>query len=809
MPRTKAYLGTPDIASQPRTFAHLVFVAEHIIGHENGLMEVLGAVASVVTLLEVGGKTGKFIKGIHNIPESFAELREEIGFLKAISAELSKAQEAISSGIHSTRLKACWPTSIESIRKSFEEVIRELEDIQKKCERRKPETEPAAKRLAWLSHRSRISTLLRKAENAKANLGLALNVFALTVMNAQIPTTGQGDDPRKVYEIENGGGIESEPEMTEKSTCITVMGQKVESPVRSSVVAKMRQIYAGRCRCQHQKQSWRIQSPAWASQLVGGFEVRGWSSRADSSSPDTGCTCLKKERGLLDNAQSHGSFAAKFFLGKSFLTVEFAMRPVHRRPFNSSHWILLERSKDSLQMRMSQMGVTYSPDDQQEDGTTIVPIMIELKSYDALELLLDEWQSVLSRAGLPRQVGYAVRSEQMVMVRHGEQNERKARILEKVASYVWDEETEPEATPFHEAAIDGDALEMQLVLDKLGSASIKIIDDLDRTGCSALHHAARLGNREAVEALIRGGANINIKDGKDGMTPLMLAAWNGRVECMRALLEPGAGKRNEVNQRSNFGYTAMDCAVFSCNPRSVRLLIEYGASVSGCDLSGSTLLHKLSSVFCPERDTQEILGLILESGKLCIDARDNHGISPLVRAIELNNVSTLRCLIEAGASLTAQDNYQNNLMHHAAGKAHLEILEYLLTQDLSELDVKHTNVGDETPWDCLIQSMYIEPWQLPALQRQPSMKEATAFAQLHQAIEYMYTEKDISLLQHALDSLLIESPDITTACAHLARLSQRKKENSNSGDYAFYRALENDVRAWPSGKPLSDIRNAI
>lgn len=41
-------------------------------------MEVLGAVASVVTLLEVGGKAGKFIKGIRNIPESFEELREEV-----------------------------------------------------------------------------------------------------------------------------------------------------------------------------------------------------------------------------------------------------------------------------------------------------------------------------------------------------------------------------------------------------------------------------------------------------------------------------------------------------------------------------------------------------------------------------------------------------------------------------------------------------------------------------------------------------------------------------------------------------------
>ncbi|CAH0058479.1 unnamed protein product [Clonostachys solani] len=772
-------------------------------------MEVLGAVASVVTLLEVGGKAGKFIKGIHNIPESFAELREEVGFLKAISAELSKAQEAISSGSHSTRLRASWPTSIESIRKTFEGIVHDLEDIQTKCERQRPEAEPAAKRRAWLSHRTRISTLLRKAENAKANLGLALNVFALTIMNAQTPTTGQGDAPARVNETENEKEIETPPAMEENSPSITVTEMQVINPPRTSIVAKMRQIYAGRCRCHYQKQPWRIRSPTWASQLVGGFEVRAWSGTADNSSPAAACTCSQNEGVSLDDARSHHSLAAKFFLGRSFYTLEFAMRSVNTRRFNSSHWTLLEKSKDSIQMRMSHRGVRYFPDDQQEDGTTIVPIMIELEGYDALELLLNEWESVLSRTGFPRQVGYAVRAEQMAMVQFEEQDERKARMLEKVASYVWDEETEPEATPFHEAAIDGDALEMQLVLDKLGSASIKIIDDLDKTGCSALHHASRLGNREAVQALVGGGANINIKDGKDGMTPLMFAAWHGQVECMRALLEPGGGKRNEVNQRSNFGETAIDWAVIGCNPSSVRVLIEHGATILSCDLAGSTLLHKFAGVQCPERDTQEIFRLILEPGKLSINARDNQGITPLLRAIQLNNLPTLRCLMESGASRTARDNNSNNLMHYAATRANLEILEYLMTQDLSELNAEHTNKAKRTPWDCLIRSIYGEPWRLRAHERQASEEEAAAFARLHQAIEYANTEQDISLLQHALDSLPIESPDTTTACAHLAQLSQRKKENANPGDYAFYRAIENDVRAWPSGKSLSDIRNAI
>jgi hypothetical protein len=256
----------------------------------------------------------------------------------------------------------------------LEDTVRDLEDIQTKCERQRPDAEPAAKRRAWLSHRTRISTLLRKAENAKANLGLALNVFALAIMNTQ--TLKEDAAPGRVHEIENEEEIETPPAMEENSTSVTATETQLMNSPRTSVVAKMRQIYAGRCRCHYQKQPWRIRSPTWASSLVGGFEVRAWSGTVSNSSPASSCTCSRNKRVCVDDGQSHYSLAAKFFLGGSFYTLEFAMRPVNTRRFNSSHWILLDRSKDSLQMSMSQNGVSYFPDDEQKDGTTIVPVSI-------------------------------------------------------------------------------------------------------------------------------------------------------------------------------------------------------------------------------------------------------------------------------------------------------------------------------------------------------------------------------------------------------------------------------------------------
>ena len=58
-------------------------------------------------------------------------------------------------------------------------------------------------------------------------------------------------------------------------------------------------------------------------------------------------------------------------------------------------------------------------------------------------------------------------------------------------------------------------------------------------GMTALLHAAREGRIEAVEALLDGGADIDQRSG-DGTTPLVLALLNGRFDLAMLLIERGA-----------------------------------------------------------------------------------------------------------------------------------------------------------------------------------------------------------------------------------------------------------------------------
>jgi ankyrin repeat protein len=59
-------------------------------------------------------------------------------------------------------------------------------------------------------------------------------------------------------------------------------------------------------------------------------------------------------------------------------------------------------------------------------------------------------------------------------------------------------------------------------------------------GLTALHFAARNGQRDAVRALVEGGADVNQPSGADKSTPLVLAISNGYYDLGKFLLDNGA-----------------------------------------------------------------------------------------------------------------------------------------------------------------------------------------------------------------------------------------------------------------------------
>ena len=62
------------------------------------------------------------------------------------------------------------------------------------------------------------------------------------------------------------------------------------------------------------------------------------------------------------------------------------------------------------------------------------------------------------------------------------------------------------------------------------------MNGVDRSGDTALSLAAKSSQSEAVEILLKNGANVNIENGK-GLTPLMISAYYGNVDIAQQITE--------------------------------------------------------------------------------------------------------------------------------------------------------------------------------------------------------------------------------------------------------------------------------
>ncbi|KAI9988211.1 hypothetical protein PInf_024485 [Phytophthora infestans] len=115
----------------------------------------------------------------------------------------------------------------------------------------------------------------------------------------------------------------------------------------------------------------------------------------------------------------------------------------------------------------------------------------------------------------------------------------------------------PANTPLHVAALNNDYNRVHRLLTEGGGdpnitdqvisvgfmlymyMSLMMNTDVPQTGCTALNHAALLGNAKICELLITTGAIIN-DAAHDGSTPLHKAAQGGRTHIVELLLREGA-----------------------------------------------------------------------------------------------------------------------------------------------------------------------------------------------------------------------------------------------------------------------------
>ena len=119
------------------------------------------------------------------------------------------------------------------------------------------------------------------------------------------------------------------------------------------------------------------------------------------------------------------------------------------------------------------------------------------------------------------------------------------------------------AAPIYDAAKSGDVAKLQQLIDSGAK-----VDELRKgDDATALHVAAYAGKLNAVEALVKAGADVDAHTAA-GYTPLHLAALKGHVDVVDFLLKHGA----EIDAISADGDTPLHLAAASGNMEVVQHL---------------------------------------------------------------------------------------------------------------------------------------------------------------------------------------------------------------------------------------------
>ncbi|CAH3142085.1 unnamed protein product [Porites lobata] len=169
---------------------------------------------------------------------------------------------------------------------------------------------------------------------------------------------------------------------------------------------------------------------------------------------------------------------------------------------------------------------------------------------------------------------------------------------------------------------------------------MKLVNQQDSTGATALHYAAQGGFLKSVLLLLKNGTDPSIKNNKLE-TPLHLSASHGWLPIVKKLMEGRQTRLMNVGNLSD--HTPLHLAASNGQDKVVKFLLDRGATIER-DTDGRTPLH-----FAAAKGSLKSVQLISAASSNCINVEDNAD--------------------------------QDTALHLAAKNGHSSLVTYLLSHD--------------------------------------------------------------------------------------------------------------------------------
>lgn len=226
----------------------------------------------------------------------------------------------------------------------------------------------------------------------------------------------------------------------------------------------------------------------------------------------------------------------------------------------------------------------------------------------------------------------------------------------------------PEIAIFH--AIDaGDITTLQSLLSRYPALINTRYPDAH--GETPLCRAARCGQRDIVNRLLRMGADVNAR-ASNGSTPLMFAAQTGYTDVIRQLCRKGA----DVNA-VNVSLSARSALFFAARANQLeacKCLVELGANLSAKSDAGESCL-----LWAAAANSSDVVQWLLEQ-RIRIDEPDHSGNTALMHACRAGHLEMVRLLVAHGADLAARNTDGDTCVAYAAAYNRVGVVNWLLEQ---------------------------------------------------------------------------------------------------------------------------------
>ena len=231
-------------------------------------------------------------------------------------------------------------------------------------------------------------------------------------------------------------------------------------------------------------------------------------------------------------------------------------------------------------------------------------------------------------------------------------------------------EDNKELNQLHSAERDSDVTKM-----KSTPPLERSVDSRNATGITPLMNAAMNGNVQAVELLIKRGADPSLKNNL-GWNSLHFAALRGDTDIISLIHT----RMPDIESLNGEGATPLLVAAYNGKLHAVKWFLERGANAAYEDNGGWNALHSAASSGDPET-IDHILTHVPN-----IESKTANGGTPLIIAVRYQKLQGVKCLLEKVANPLAKDNEGQNSVYYAS----------LCDSDLLDLVLNHVANSEST-----------------------------------------------------------------------------------------------------------------